>query len=142
MARISMKATLRAPAGEVWKTIRDFGCVGEYVAGIIQTRTQGSGVGALRTLTFQTGTSVVERLETLDDSLRALSYSVLETPLPMKGYIARMKIRDLKENQCELLWESSFQAEGAEEARVKKIIQRLYSFGFEGLKKLHEKESV
>lgn len=81
---------------------------------------------------------LVERLESLDEGSKILTYSVTETPLPMKGYLATMKVQDLKGGQCELLWESTFQAEAGEEARIKKIIARLYSWGFEGLKRLHE----
>ena len=133
-----MKTTLEAPAREVWKTIRDFGRVGEYVTTITETTTKGSGIGALRTLTLRNDIQVVERLESLDDQKKTLSYSVLETPLAMKGYVATMKLEDLGEGQCELTWESTFQAEPTEEARIKKVIERLYSLGFEGLKKLHE----
>lgn len=133
-----MKTILHASAEEVWKTIRDFGRVGDYVAAITQTTTQGSGVGALRTLTLRNEVQVVERLESLDDEKRTLSYSVLSTPLPMKGYVATMKLRDRGEGQCEFTWESTFQTEAMEEARVKKVIGRLYSSGVEGLKELHE----
>lgn len=140
MTQISMKTTLSASSKKVWETIRDFGRVGEYVTTITQTKTEGSGIGALRTLSLRNEVRVVERLESLDDEKRTLSYSVLETPLAMKGYVATMKLRELGGGQCELVWESTFQAEASEEARIKKAIERLYSLGFEGLKKLHEEE--
>lgn len=133
-----MKTTLQAPAEEVWKTVRDFGRVGEYVAAVLRIQTQGRGVGALRTLTLRNEVRVRERLESLNDQKKTLSYSVLETPLAMKGYFATMKIKDLGEGRCELTWESAFQAQESEEGRIKRVIERLYALGFEGLKKLHE----
>lgn len=125
----------------MWQTIRDFGRVGEYVAGISATQTEGSGVGVLRRLTLTNGNQVLERLESLDDFEKTLSYSVLETPLPMTGYVATMKLCDAGNGQCELSWESTFQASPDQEVRIKKIIERLYSLGFEGLKRMHRASS-
>lgn len=138
MAKISMRTTIQARSEEVWKTIRDFGRVGEYVAGISATQTEGSGVGSLRRLTLTNENQVLERLESLNDSEKTLSYSVLETPLSMTGYVATMKLRDTGNGQCELLWESAFQAPPDQEPLIKKIIERLYAWGFEGLKRIHE----
>lgn len=135
-----MKITLRASSAAVWKTIRDFSRVGEYVATITQTKTEGSGVGALRTLSLRNDVRVVERLESLEDEKKTLSYSVLETPLAMKGYVATMKLKELDKGQCELTWKSTFQTAQNEEARIQKVIERLYSLGFEGLKRLHERD--
>ncbi len=138
MAKVSMNTTINASADEVWKTIRDFNGTPKYIAAIASSTMEGSGVGALRTLTLQDGgPPVVETLERLDEQARILSYSILNSPLPLEGYVATMELRDLGESRCELKWSSTFEAKGAPEAEAIKIIEGIYTLGFEGLKKLH-----
>ena len=48
------------------------------------------GLGAVRTITFNDGAEVVERLESLDDAGRRLSYTILESTLPVEGYVASL----------------------------------------------------
>ncbi|MBI4115289.1 MAG: SRPBCC family protein [Candidatus Omnitrophica bacterium] len=137
MAKVSIKGWVHASADEVWKTISDFETVGEYVPGITKTASEGNNVGAIRTLTMVNGGRVVERLESLDEKSRTLQYSVLSTPLPMKGYLSTMKLTPLGGNKCELLWESTFKVTKGRQAAVEKIISRLYMWGIEGLNNLH-----
>lgn len=139
MGKVSLKAAFKAPARAVWRIVRDFGTIGDYLAGIRETSTQGSGVGALRTLTLENGARVVERLEKLDDAGKTLSYSVLETRLPMKGYLATMTVREQENGVSELSWESTFEAAPEEAPRIEKIVARLYQLGFKGLKRMLEK---
>jgi hypothetical protein len=137
--KVSMTRTFDASADAVWKTISDFSIVDQYVKGITQSKTEGRGVGVIRRIKFREHAEVVERLEALDEEKKTLTYSVLRTPLPMEGYVATMKVEDLGGDRCELVWESTFKTEIAQEVRIKKIIERLYTAGFEGLGELHRR---
>jgi len=63
--------------------------------------------------------------------------STVSGPLPVEGYFATMKVRELGENRCEFQWSSTFEPKGASEEEAKKAIEDIYSMGFEGLKKLY-----
>ncbi|MGB7293393.1 MAG: SRPBCC family protein [Thermodesulfobacteriota bacterium] len=137
MSKVSVSTKINTSADEVWKTICDFSAVGKYITTIANVTMEGSGVGALRVLTRKDGTQIVERLENVDPQARTLRYAIVSSPLPLKNYVSTMKVRDLGANRCKLEWSSTFEATGAPEADVEKLIENVYSRGFNGLKKLH-----
>ena len=137
MSNASMTATINAPADAVWRNISDFNGAGKYIDLITNSTMEGSGVGAVRTLTLQDGGRIVERLESLDESARVLRYSIVDSPLPIDEYVSTIEVRDLGGNRCELAWSSVFQPKGASEAEGRQIIEGIYSVGIDGLKKLH-----
>lgn len=72
----------------------------------------GAGVGALRTLTSADGSTIVERLETLDEIALRLSYALL-TDTPFGDCLTSMAVRDLGPNQAELTWSAvTFRPDG------------------------------
>lgn len=137
MVDVSMSTIINASADEVWKIISNFNGLGKYLSLITKSTMEGSGVGALRTLTLQDGGQVIERLESLDKHARTLSYKILISPLPVDGYVSTMKVKDLGNNRCEVEWSSTFKPKGTPDADVKKLIEGIYSMGFDELKKLH-----
>ena len=138
MAKVSMNTTINASADEVWKTISDFNGLPMFVAPIANSTVEDSGVGAVRTLSLQDGgPPIVERLESFDEESQTLTYSIIESPLPLEGYVSTMEVRDQGEGKCELTWSSTFELKGASEDEAKKIVEGVYSAGFEGLKKLY-----
>jgi len=137
MANVSMNATIQAPAAEVWKTLSDFNGLPKIVAAIVKSTMEGFGVGAVRTLTLGDGARIVEQLESLDEEAQRLTYSIVDSPLPLENYLATVQVRDLGGNQCEVVWSSTFEPKGAPEAEAKKIVEGVYSLGFEGLKKMY-----
>lgn len=138
MSKVSMQTTLPAAADKVWQIISDFNGLPKFVAAITHSSTEGSGVGAVRTLTLAGGgPPVVEKLERWDAKARTLSYSIVKSGLPVENYLSTMEIRDLGKNQCELKWSSTFEPKGVPEAEAKKIVEGVYTAGFEGLKKLY-----
>jgi hypothetical protein len=138
MASVSMKTTIGASADDVWRTISDFNGAPKYIAALLSSSMEGSGVGALRTVTLEGDVEVVERLESLDDAARTLSYSIVRSPLPLEGYVATMVVRDLGEGRCELEWSSTFEPKAGAEDEARQLVEGVYSAGFEGLKGLLE----
>lgn len=137
MAAVSMVATIAAPADKVWETVRDFNGLPKWIAPIAKSALEGSGVGAVRTLTLGDGAQVTERLESFDEGQRALSYRILSAPLPLGNYVATMQVRELGPGRCEVAWSSTFDPKGASEAEAKAIVEGIYAAGFAGLGQLH-----
>lgn len=111
MTQAFSKITIHAPTDAVWQVISDFGAAGRYLAGVVDYTVEGEGVGAMRTLTSADGSTIVERLETLDTASQRLSYALL-TDTPFGNCLTTMTVRDLGSNQAELTWSASFQADG------------------------------
>ena len=64
---MTSKITIRTSADVIWQVISDFGAAGQYLSGVVTCTVTGEGVGALRTLTSTDGSTIVERLEALDE---------------------------------------------------------------------------
>ena len=81
MTQSSCKTTIHAPADAIWQVISDLRAACQYLPGVGNCTVEGEGVGALRTLTSADGSTIVERLETLDKDAHRLSYALLtDTP--------------------------------------------------------------
>jgi hypothetical protein len=111
MTQVSSTIKINAPADAIWQLISNFGAAGPYLAGVVNCTVEGVGVGALRTLTSADGSTIVERLETLDEAAQRLSYA-LQTDTPFGNCLTTMTLRDLGPSQAELVWSATFAADG------------------------------
>lgn len=137
MASVQTSITIDAPAKDVWETVRAFGNIDHYTPPVTRAESDGDGVGMTRVLTLQDGVQVTERLEALDDEERALSYVIVEAPLPVKDYVSTMAVRSAGEGRCEVTWECTFAPDGVSEEEVKPDLEALYAAGLQGLASLH-----
>ena len=122
MTQAFSKITIHAPTDAVWQVISDFGAAGQYLAGVVDCTVEGEGVGALRTLTSADGSTIVERLETLDAAAQRLSYAML-TDTPFGNCLTTMAVRDLGPNQAELAWTATFQPDGLPESEAVDLLE-------------------
>ena len=99
---------------------------------------EGTGTGAIRTLKLADGGEVKEQLTDIDDDGFRLTYTILESPLPVENYTGTMQVRDMGDGQSEFTWSSTFEAEEGSEETMKETLQSLYQLGVEGLKKRYE----
>jgi hypothetical protein len=135
MGQVSVKVSMPVAADKVWQKLRDFGGINNWAPGIATLSLQGAGVGAVRTMTFKDGSRVVERLESLNDASRTLSFTILESTLPVEGYVASLTVRDLGAQGCEVEWFSTFGAKGAAEQDVSRMLDLGYRRSLSGLQK-------
>lgn len=135
MISISMKTRINAPAADVWAVIGDFGALPKYVEAAVESKVDGEGVGAVRTLTLPDGASLRERLEHFDPGVMTLKYSIVDGPLPVADYLSTM-VLSATEGGCELVWSSEFNASGASDEDARNAMAGIYQMGFDGLAKL------
>ncbi len=126
MAKVNVTMHVPQPATAVWRVLRDFAGIIKWHPDLASLQLTGSGVGAIRTLTDRDGARQVERLESLNDEARTLSYAVLETSLPLEGCIAQLAVRDLGFGKSEVEWTSTFGAKGAAESEVAAMLEKSY----------------
>jgi hypothetical protein len=50
--------------------------------------------GSMRRLSLVGGGTIVEKLVKLDDKERVYSYSIIDSPLPVKNYEATIRVKD------------------------------------------------
>ncbi|MBT4365231.1 MAG: SRPBCC family protein [Desulfobacterales bacterium] len=132
--KVSVKDTVNTSAETVWKDIKSFDT--QMIGAPCEV--EGSGVGALRTITMpDSGDKIVERLEALDETLKSLSYSVVSgPPNPFDNYLATIQVQETGENQCEITWSTTFDPVGISEADATMALEGAYT-GFLGAIKKH-----
>lgn len=126
MAKVKVTMNLSVPADEAWKKLREFAGIIKWHPDLASLQLTGSGVGAVRTLTNKEGARQVERLESLNDEDRTLSYTVIQTTLPMEGCVAQLAVRDQGFGKSEVEWTSTFGAKGAAESEVTALLEKSY----------------
>ncbi|ASC66905.1 SRPBCC family protein [Achromobacter denitrificans] len=136
---VNVSALIHAPLQEVWARFRDFNGLADWHPGIAQSRLEEGGrhdaVGSVRYLTLKPSGFVRERLLMLDDPGTALRYSIIETDLPMRDYIAGVSLHPVTEGgQTLVQWWADFRVEGAELADVAKAVgQGVFAAGLAAL---------
>lgn len=94
-------AVIGAPIEQVWPLFRDFNALSQWHPGIRESRLEAGGrgdaVGSVRHLTLASPDParpdfVREQLPMLDDPGTALRYSIIETSLPMRDYVAGVRM--------------------------------------------------
>ena len=138
MASVNVQEHVEAPADSVWKLLADFGGIQKIADPrfITGCECDGNEVGSVRTITMADGSAVQERLETLEQGSRRLSYSILgDCPLPVKDYLATVKVTEADAGTCRVDWQSTFEATGPVE-KAEKMIRGVYTGGVACIRKV------
>jgi hypothetical protein len=136
MPKVSLTQELPVRADDVWAAIGRFNAVAEWHPAVEKCETERAGDDEIRHLSLLGGGSIVERLEKHDDRTRSYSYEILSPgPLPVRNYHATITVKDA-DIGCEIVWSSSFEAEGADDDAATAAVRGIYEAGFETLRNL------
>lgn len=125
MTTVTVSEDIKGKAEAVWAALSDFGAV--QVGGPIKSvDVKGKGVGMVRTIGLG-GAQVVERLDRFDPKAMTFVYSIQneDCPLPVKGYVATVKITDKGNGMTNVNWSGTFQPKGPEADAVK-VVEGIY----------------
>jgi hypothetical protein len=98
MVKIYVSAVIAAPLEKVWHKVRDFNGLPGWIPAIAASEIVGGGpadrVGAVRVLTLaDNGGTIREQLLALDDFGHAMSYAIIESPMPITGYVSHIRLK-------------------------------------------------
>jgi mxaD protein len=133
MEEVKASGTINASADEVWSLVSDFNGLDKFVEAVADCTTEGTGIGAVRTLTLADGGEVIEKLESLDHDQRLLTYSIVESPMPIQNYTGTMQVDELEDRRSKFSWSSTFDAVDGTEDEMKEALKGLYNLGVKGL---------
>jgi uncharacterized protein YndB with AHSA1/START domain len=137
MASVSMSTTLPVPARTVWDAIGGFNSLAKWHPAVAKSEEAKEGTATVRRLTLHGGGTIVERLDAKDDRQRTYTYSILEGPLPVTGYTAKLHVAENNDGRsCSVEWSSAFEPSGASEPEAVKVIRGIYEAGFDSLRKM------
>lgn len=133
--KVQESIDIAAPPAKVWDSVRDFGSLGWHPAVATTTLDKGEKDkrGAVRTVTTKDGAKLVEELMNHRDSERMLKYRIIDSPLPVSGYVSTLKVKAAK-GGSRVEWSSTFKAKGADSATAKNAVRGIYTSGLGALK--------
>jgi hypothetical protein len=134
---ITVKKRTEAPGlpPEVWAAAGEFCKIKDWYSDIVADCVEEKdGDAVVRTLTLKDGGKIKEKLTGKDDL--SYSYEILESPLPVKNYKAKVWVEEDDEpDRTVIYWQADFDANGASDDEAKKKITDILSGGVKGIKK-------
>lgn len=141
MVKVYTSSVIDAPADRVWDEVRDFNALPRWHPNIAESRIEGNNpsdkVGCIRAFTLRDGGRIREQLLALSDWEYSCTYSILESPMGVRDYIATLKLTPVTDgNRTFAEWTAEFDcAEGDAEGLVNGIGNDVFQAGFTALKR-------
>jgi hypothetical protein len=140
MAEVFVSSVIGAPAGTVWRVVRDFNGLPNWTPFVAESRIEqnmlADQVGCIRNFRLKDGGKIRERLLALSDYDMSCSYSILESPMGVENYIATLALFPITDGNATLAtWKATFDAAPErEDALVRDIAQNVFQAAFTALK--------
>ena len=137
---ITKTVQIDAPASAVWAKIRDFNSLNGWHPAVIRDEIvegENNTVGTVRLLTLGDGGTIREKLLIWDDAGMNLTYNIIEGVLPVRDYVATLKVERLTDKSSKVTWSGSFSASaGADVQKASDTIRGIYDAGLDNLSKM------
>ncbi len=103
-AKVHVTHEFATSADALWAILGDFSNL-SWVPLVDHHEFEGEGPGMTRHMYLDETNAIVERLESVDDETRTVSYSIpINNPLPITDYLATMTVHERGADSCELEW--------------------------------------
>lgn len=132
MHTVTVTTHLNASPEEVWSTIGDPGSISQWHPAIVSSELTGDA----RLCTLPDGAQVHEKIKSVDAAARSCTYSIVESPLPMTGYVSTIQVSDEGSGSA-VDWTASFQPNGAPAEDIAAMLKGLYQAGFTALRGMY-----
>jgi hypothetical protein len=128
MVRIYVSDVIEAPIEKVWSLIRDFNGMPKWHPFIrdseIEAGLPSDAVGCVRSFHLANGGHLREQLLSLSDRDHECIYCILESPLPVTGYVAGYRLLPVTEGQRTFIdWWAEFEVSAADRDQVVDQVQ-------------------
>ena len=127
----SREITVDRPPATVWKLVGEFNSLDVWLPPVRSSTFTGAATqpGAVRQLDLGNNASVTEKLLTYSAARRSYSYAFLQSPLPVKNYVATIELTETADGKTLMKWHSTFDADGAPDDKAKDAILGIYDAG-------------
>jgi len=127
MSAIRVDGEFEVSTESLWDVVSDFGNV-FWLPGEPDFESEGEGPGMIRTIRVRKTTPVREQLRECDAENRAIHYTIIEgNPLPVRNYLATMKVVASKGGGSRLEWSSTWEPDGVSEEQARAAVQAVYT---------------
>lgn len=140
MVKIYISSVIATPPDRVWAVIRDFNGLPDWHPAIADSRIEdgqpSDKVGCVRNFNLVDGGNIREQLLTLSDFDFSCSYSILESPMDVRDYIATLRLMPVTDgNRTFAEWTAEFNCpQDRERELANQIGNGVFQGGFDALK--------
>jgi hypothetical protein len=138
MPHAEVSLPIKAPADQVWRAVGSFSGIDEWHPLLTRVDSEGEQPGAHRTAHMRSGNRQVECLLECRPEERRYRYEVNATPLPVKNYIAEIKVDDNGDGSSRVTWCADFDTPGSRLEHVTRTVEDFYRAGLRQLKERFE----
>ena len=146
MVTVVRSTIVNAPIDEVWAFLRDFNAHDQWHPAVAESRIEDGKapdqVGCVRRFRLVDGAELREQLLALDDRAKSFTYCILDSPIPLVGYVATVTLKPVTDgNRTFWHWRSSFSPPPARAAELARMVgEDIYMGGFAAVRRLLEAE--
>ncbi|MGJ5816755.1 SRPBCC family protein [Paludibaculum fermentans] len=132
MAHAYASVQLPHDPDEVWRLIGGFGSLPDWLPYIPSSEL--SEGGRVRHLANPHGEAIVEQLEAYDNHSRSYTYSILQAPFPVTGYLSTIRVKTEPASPGSLVeWAGKFTPRGVSDDEAARLFQGIYEDGLRAL---------
>jgi hypothetical protein len=138
MIRIYKSSVIAASVKETWEKVRDFNALPSWHPAVAESRIEeglpSDKVGCIRNFNLQDGANIREQLLAHSDVDHYTTYSILESPMPVSGYTATLRLTEITDGDRTFIeWSAEFDTD--EEAAMRDLVGNgVFQGGFDALK--------
>jgi len=116
----------------VWQLIGGFDSLPDWLPYIpVSELSEG---GRVRRLKNEGGEVIIERLEAFDNEARTYSYSILQAPFPVGGYLSTLTVHETpRPGTARVEWSGSFTPDGVSDDDAVALFHDIYTQGLAAL---------
>jgi hypothetical protein len=140
MTKIYVSAVIPAPAAEVWRIVRSFNALPDWTPFVAESRIEHNAppdqIGCIRNFRLRDGGVIRERLLALSDYDLSCTYAILESPMGVRNYVAKLSLTPVTDGDVTFAaWEAEFECPPEREAAlVQEIGAGVFQAAFNALK--------
>jgi hypothetical protein len=141
MARVYVSAVMDISLAEAWAVLRDFNALPIYHPFFSKSEIEGGKpadqIGCVRNFHTHEGGHIREELLTLSDREHVCAYRILEATLPVRNYVAEMRLKTITEGGKTFgEWWAEYDVADGDAASVHQTVSDTFRLAFEGAVKV------
>jgi hypothetical protein len=140
MTKVYVSTVIPAPAAEIWRVVRNFKALPDWTPFVAESRIEHNAppdqIGCIRNFRLRDGGVIRERLLALSDYELSCAYAILESPMAVRNYVAKLSLTPVTDGDMTFAaWEAEFECPPEHEAAlVQQIGAGVFQAAFNALK--------
>ncbi len=139
MVEVVRSTVVPVPIDRVWPVLRDFNSHKDWHPAVAESRIENGlrsdEVGCVRRFSLADGAELREQLLRLSDDDHSYTYCILDSPIPLYGYVATVTLKPVTDTDATFWeWRSSFRTPPGQENQLALLVgESIYEAAFVAL---------